>query len=275
MAPSQLFVLCCSRSGSTLLRYILDTHPKICCPPELHLYQVALHLKWVFEHTSPTNSDASEKDKAKLINRKIYKILDHIMSSYTKAEEKDIWCEKSVFTIQHIKLIENVFPKAKYICLYRNCFDQVDSALDSFSTDPTGKAYGYTAYIQNANDKTNGLVDYWLGMTTAILNYEKQNPKTCVRVKYETIASESETALRKLFKFIDVKWDKDLVDRVFSQHHKIGPGDHKILQTTEIKTSSINKKSQQQLSKNITPDRIQKINELHQQLGYSSLIINQ
>ena len=31
---SPVFVLTSSRSGSTLLRFILDSHPELACPPE-------------------------------------------------------------------------------------------------------------------------------------------------------------------------------------------------------------------------------------------------
>jgi hypothetical protein len=32
-----VFVLCMGRSGSTLLRLILDTHPDLACPPETNI----------------------------------------------------------------------------------------------------------------------------------------------------------------------------------------------------------------------------------------------
>jgi Sulfotransferase family len=37
-----VFVLCMSRSGSTLLRLILDTHPDLACPPETNIPAVLL-----------------------------------------------------------------------------------------------------------------------------------------------------------------------------------------------------------------------------------------
>ena len=36
-----VFILTASRSGSTLLRFILDTHPDFACPPETHLLHAA------------------------------------------------------------------------------------------------------------------------------------------------------------------------------------------------------------------------------------------
>ena len=55
-----IFVLCYARSGSTLMRYVLDTHPQIVCPPELHLLLAAKQLAWVFEHTAAV-PDANEQ----------------------------------------------------------------------------------------------------------------------------------------------------------------------------------------------------------------------
>ncbi|HEX2642137.1 MAG TPA: sulfotransferase, partial [Thermoanaerobaculia bacterium] len=39
-----LFILSCHRSGSTLLRFILDTHPELYCPPEVFLGTTAFYM---------------------------------------------------------------------------------------------------------------------------------------------------------------------------------------------------------------------------------------
>ena len=39
-----VFILTGSRSGSTLLRFILDTHPDLACPPETNFTGAALHM---------------------------------------------------------------------------------------------------------------------------------------------------------------------------------------------------------------------------------------
>jgi hypothetical protein len=42
--PDPLFVLCMARSGSTLLRFLLDAHPDLACPPETNLWMVCEKL---------------------------------------------------------------------------------------------------------------------------------------------------------------------------------------------------------------------------------------
>ncbi len=39
-----VFVLCCGRSGSTLLRFLLDAHPDLACPPETNMAALCAQL---------------------------------------------------------------------------------------------------------------------------------------------------------------------------------------------------------------------------------------
>ncbi len=262
-----IFVLCCSRSGSTLLRYILDTHAEIFCPPELHLSQLASQLQPIFRNLSQFKVDATPEQKQTIIAQKIQQHIDDIMMPYAREQQKSIWCEKSVRTLPEMSLIHQVFPNAKYICLYRNCLDQVSSALDIVNADTDMGDYGFDPFIKNANaDVINGLVDYWIWMVSASLNYEQFNPKQCFRLPYEAIVNDTENLLKALFKFLGVAWDEQLIDRIFTQERKIGRGDYKIIDTQKIEKSSVGKKTLD--VQKISPDRIAKINQLHKAIGY-------
>jgi hypothetical protein len=37
VSAGPVFVLCAARSGSTLLRFVLDAHPQLACPPETNV----------------------------------------------------------------------------------------------------------------------------------------------------------------------------------------------------------------------------------------------
>src|ERR1700678_1145076 len=43
-----VFVLCNGRSGSTLLRFLLDGHPELACPPETNLPGLCVQLATVW-----------------------------------------------------------------------------------------------------------------------------------------------------------------------------------------------------------------------------------
>jgi hypothetical protein len=53
-----VFILCAGRSGSTLVRFLLDAHPDLACPPETKLPWLARQLAaaWaVIEDTPPSS----------------------------------------------------------------------------------------------------------------------------------------------------------------------------------------------------------------------------
>src|SRR5580692_4286505 len=57
-----VFVLCAGRSGSTLLRFLLDAHPDLACPPETRLPWLARQLAtaWtVIEDAGPTGQSGN------------------------------------------------------------------------------------------------------------------------------------------------------------------------------------------------------------------------
>src|SRR6185437_13455843 len=57
-----VFVLCMGRSGSTLLRFILDAHPSLACPPETNLGQLfgQLAVVWSLVEGAPLSPNRGE-----------------------------------------------------------------------------------------------------------------------------------------------------------------------------------------------------------------------
>src|SRR5580698_7888854 len=55
-----VFVLCCARSGSTLLRFLLDAHPDLACPPETNAAALCAHLAsmWSLLAGAPVPADS-------------------------------------------------------------------------------------------------------------------------------------------------------------------------------------------------------------------------
>ena len=59
-ALDPVFVICNGRSGSTLLRFLLDAHPQLACPPETNLPALAVQLATVWSLIE--GAPLSEKD---------------------------------------------------------------------------------------------------------------------------------------------------------------------------------------------------------------------
>ena len=51
MTAEPIFIVCNARSGSTLLRYLLDVHPDIACPSETAIAAISNQLMWLHVQT--------------------------------------------------------------------------------------------------------------------------------------------------------------------------------------------------------------------------------
>ena len=265
-------MVCHARSGSTLLRYLLDTHDDIVCPPEVHLpwllQQLARVYRVLYTNQVETAEGLSLDDKVRI---EVRKTVDAMIYDACRIPTKRRWCEKSVFTVDHLNITTAIYPNAQFICLYRHCMDFVHSALEVISRR-WGYGYGYETFISNRrnHDVADSLALFWCEKTEAILKFERCGEYKCLPVKYESLATHPEDTSRQLFGFLRVIYDESIVARVFSAKHQSGPGDPKILRTNRIHGDSIGsgRKIDAQRISSTTKARM---NSLLTELGYEQV----
>jgi hypothetical protein len=261
-----LFILSCERSGSTLLRYILDTHSKICSPGELVLGGLCDKLLLVLDRTLGCRirkEDPERRDQA--VRREVRRIIGGIMESYARARGKQIWCDKSPGNLAYLNDLETVFPEARSICLYRNCMDVVHSCLQ---VSKLGFMPEVSEYVRRSpHNFVAAMIDNWLDKTAVIVDAERRRPSNCFRVRYEDLVCDPGKVLEPLCRFLEVDWEPDLVDRVFQSEHDDGGGDLKIKFTDGLRTDRIGRGSEIPFW-TIPGDRLEKMNALLKELGY-------
>lgn len=264
-----IFVLCCARSGSTLLRYILDAHPAIACPPELHLIAMAVRLEWMYQQLLPRQEGATAEELRTAARTRTRADVDRIMSEYCKSRDKEIWAEKSVFTVDMLKSVPELFPEARYLCLYRNGPDVVQSALATLRDDPTGQKFGFMPYLARApKNPSAALFEYWFAKTMTILRFEGENPDRCLHIQYESLVRNTKSVLTDLSNFCQLEFHTSMVDSAFTVEP--GPGDPNIQKTDSIHQDSIGKGAALDLTA-VSDERITEFNRLHAELGYAPL----
>lgn len=233
-----VFILSCERSGSTLLRYIIDTHPEIACPSHLYLGSVCEGLNRMLMGTVAQNrGDLDEAGKKAFVIGETKNILSHIMESYIKPKNKKMWCEKTPMNLDYLSLLEDHFPDAKYICLYRHCMDVVHSSinLSKFRFLPEHVPYVH----RNPESIISAMLENWLDKTNRLLEFEAAHPGRCFRVKYESLVMQPEATLASLFGFLGLEWPDDLLDRVFEVAHDKGEGDGRAALSSKIRKDSV------------------------------------
>ena len=262
-ATPPVFVLSCERSGSTLLRYIIDTHPQVCSPAHLHLGQLCSGLYTSIFYSLGQGIDEALRERFVLVE--IRRVVDELMQRYVSAKGKQMWCEKTTENLQYVNLIHDVFPDARYICLYRNCMDVVHSSIEC---SRLGFIPELVPYVQKRPDNiVAAMVDSWIEKTTKLVEFESAHAAQCFRIKYETLVAEPSQTLSAMFAAQGLEWDERLLNEVFSTQHDQGSGDRKVLFTKKINTDSIGRGST--ISRSLIPDDLlEKMNRLLARLDY-------
>jgi hypothetical protein len=258
-----LFILSCHRSGSTLLRFILDTHPELYCPPEVFLGTTAFYMSNFLSGLE--GSRAGDGQSVPVLDW-IRGILGEQMARQTVRRGKKIWCEKTPDNLIHLRLIDAIFPRARHLCLHRHALDVVQSATKMIDGIP-----GFDPYlIRSQGHVETALIRYWIERTRDLLQFERANPGRCFHLQYETMVTQPEKVLGPLFAFLEVPWDPKLLDSVFSSEHDQGMEDHYARFATRIYSTSLGAGRDLSLERVPAKD-VREMEELLTQLGYGRL----
>jgi protein-tyrosine sulfotransferase len=267
-----IFILCTARSGSTLLRILLDAHPEIACPPELNLCNI-------FEAISfSTNSVAAGDDEhgagQRLATALSREVTEAIVAAYPKRAAKTRWCDKSLASIEKPELILSVYPEAQFICLYRECADTAASIKEACEWGYGG--YGVEPYARMyAHNMAMALCMYWADRVSAERKFEDEHPAVCLRIRYEDLVAEPEQTLGGLFDFLDVeRTEREICSPgALASAGSPMPGDFKIRYTEKIDTHSVGR-GWQVPAEMLEAELVERINQLASELGYDPLLSN-
>jgi hypothetical protein len=269
--PDPVFVLCMGRSGSTLLRFLLDAHPELACPPETSLPALCgqLSVVWSLIEGAPL---AAERDAAPprvpdAAVAGIRRMLDEMTGSYLARRGKRVFCDKSLGSARFTDLLTQIYPGARFLCVYRHPMDVIRSGLDACPWGLSG--YGFDQYIVGSpGNAVLALARYWLDNATQIHEVEQAQPERCHRIRYEDLVADPEDIMREVYEFIGVAAAPGIAQACFSgDRERFGPADHKIWATSQVSQDSVGR-GESVPAGLIVPPVATAINELVAELGY-------
>lgn len=240
---SPVFVLTASRSGSTLLRFILDSHPRLACPPETSIAAACAQLSLSCDVLEHADDETRALDAPVAVGPEalaaVRDVVGRAYDSYLGRRGKQRWCDKSLDNFQYTDLITQLYPEAKFICLYRHCMDVVASAVEAC---PWGlHRFGLDAFAaQNVGNSVAAVGSYWMSTVQAILDFEERHPEACYRVRYEDLVSAPEETAAGIFSFLGEAQVPGITTECFDiPHEGNGSGDEKLWFTSGVSADSV------------------------------------
>jgi hypothetical protein len=242
-----VYIVCNARSGSTLLRYLLDAHPDIACPAET---KVTIAARTVLS----VHNDLAGNPTTELLVKKhglpqptadsvaaARGVVAGLISEYLARNGKKVWCDKSLDTVHALDTIRRVFPRARFICLHRHAMDVVASLLESCRW---GYAYfDLQPYVaRHYNNVPQAMAEYWTARTKVMLALQQSAALTHT-VHYEHLVRDPEGTLTSILEFLglarDDKLVRKMVEEAFHVEHDPGGADWKIPFATAVEQRSV------------------------------------
>ena len=219
-APTELisppiFVGGAGRSGTTLLRVILDSHSRIACGPELKIIPSIAQMWAEFQTTFLpylAESNVTEGD----IDRAFRTFIVSLMAPLRHQSGKPRIAEKTPNNVFFFRHLHRMFPNASYVHMVRDGRDVVASLLtmDWLGTD--GQPMPYTKDARLA-------ARYWANSIAVARQFAQatQGHSRYCELRYETLIAHPEASLRALFDFLGEPWEPQVL-AFHEQRHTLG-----------------------------------------------------
>lgn len=271
----QVFVVTLARSGSTLLRYLLDTHADVAAPAELNLSALLHHAADTWHRTldavverPPDEPSGPEQAYSAEAYQRARRAVDPIMVRCANIAGASVFCDKSLTTVDHLATVSRCYPRASFIMLYRYPLDMIASGIEASKWG--FNAFGFAPYVASApGNFVAGLGNYWIDRVSKMLEFERTADVSRARIYYELLCDDPTATMSQLLDFLGLEADNGLIERAFDSEHGRGPGDYKVDYTGTINVDSIGRGTR--LPHNLQPGQVEKIDELLVELDYPSL----
>ena len=215
-----IFMIGIQRSGSNLLRLMLNELPEIAAPHPPHILQRMMPLVPRYGdlasdkafsllvddvcrlvETNPVPWEGVKLDRkdvaARCRARSLVAVFGAVYDVMAQTWGAKTWCCKSLANIYYLPEIEEYFSDAKYIYLYR---DGRDVAV-SFSKAVVGEKHFYH------------IAKEWNEAQQLALSFRKRVPsKRFFNLSYEELTTDTERAIRSLCAFLGVEYKASMLE---------------------------------------------------------------
>ncbi|SMC26302.1 Sulfotransferase family protein [Desulfacinum hydrothermale DSM 13146] len=218
------FLIGVYRSGTTLLRFVLDSHSRIAVPPETNFLSGLAELygsQWMRKGLRGVGVD--EDGLLERLRDFAWTIYD----DYTLAKGKARWVDKTPSYVDILDFIDLLFgPECRFIMLYRHGLDVAQSMAVAYSNNGlAGPAKLYAdLYVRSPR---LAFTLYWADQCRKMMDFERRHPQRCHRIRYEDYAADPKGYLPAVFEFLGEEWEPHVLD-YHKTSHDFGLQDHKI-----------------------------------------------
>lgn len=224
-----IFIIAHPRSGSTMLRLMINSHPNVVVPPECGFIQW-LHKKYGNWSKKLAGDDSKIKDylidlqnckKIETWGLDFARIGDLIAASgpenYAQLSELVVlnylemkqlsalrWGDKNNYYIEYVPTLATIYPSASFIYLIRDPRDVISSQIQLAKKELVGQ------YRPRFSTNVAALAGEWRDKNLKALSDMKSLELSFTIVQYESLVRDQEETLRSICRFLNEPYHDEM-----------------------------------------------------------------
>ena len=215
--PPFPFIVGSGRSGTTLVRAMLDSHPDLAVPPETYFVTELLDRRPSYETPEGFSKDAflgdllsnqwfrrwevpAERVTADIETGELSGYADAIRTVYAafaSTRGKSRYADKTPIHIYHLPLLADLFPEGRFVHVIRDGRDVAASFLDQADMRPNGVAEAALLWRERVS----------IGRTAGA----ELGPDRYLELRYEELVSSPGPVLERLCAMIGLSYDPSML----------------------------------------------------------------
>lgn len=199
MLARPIFIVGAARSGTTLLRVMLDSHSNIAAGPE---FRILLNFARISEFYIPVykgygfgRHDWFER---------VREFHGGFLSDYATGRGKGRWCDKTPAYGFHLDFIRELYPDAQIIHIIRDGRAVVRSHLQRWGSRRAIRAMGE-----------------WRDLIEKCRKFGHRWPEQYHELRYEDLVRDPEAELRRLLEFLGEPWEAAVLEPYATTHDAV------------------------------------------------------
>ena len=240
-----IVVLGSPRSGTTLLRRLLNAHPSISSPPETNLLSAA--ARFIEEIPVAGGISVGPLSGLEFCGYSSSDTLDRLREfvfgffrEIAQKSGKPVWAEKTAFDGFHADAIEKVCAAhVRYVCLVRHPLDVVCSIKEL--SDKMGVYLPELHhYVQRHPAPLEAFAHAWTGLNERLLALRDRQPDYAFALRYEDLVADTAPTLERLLGFLELPAPVEpIIAQAMGGKDTVGFGDWKTYQRKSISAASV------------------------------------
>lgn len=239
-----VIILGAPRSGTTLLRRLLDAHPSIACPGETNIFAGCGRLL--------RSERIAEGVRIGVLDGLAYagfpreEVLDRLREfafsfhrEYAARKGKRRWASKTAFDAFYLAEIEELCGNhVAFVCIQRHGLD-VACSIQELCEKNGGYLRELHEYIARYPLTLEAFAHVWADLARAIHEFAGRHPENALVIRYEDLVERADITMEQVMEFLGERWDSSLRERALSDRSNLGLGDWKNYARSTIGPESI------------------------------------